>query len=82
LILNKFPIFNEVFIYKLSLEGKRVALRSIPYISMDHPSIGLLCTEAIKDLLKVYSRYILPQVYERVYIFLAKYRLLSNGAIT
>ena len=55
---------------KYLLEEKRIAPRSIMYISMDHPSIGLLCTEAVKDLIEVYSRYILPQGYEKVYIFL------------
>ncbi len=55
---------------KQLLEVKKVAPRSILYISMDHASIGLLCTEAVKDLLEVYSRYILPPESKKAYIFL------------
>ncbi len=60
------------------IEVKGVSPRSVMYVSMDHPSIDILCKEPVKDLIEVYSKYIRASDSEKVYIFLDEIQTVEN----
>ncbi|MEA1984350.1 MAG: ATP-binding protein [Euryarchaeota archaeon] len=60
------------------IENEKVAPRNIMYVSMDHTSINMLCQEPVKDVIDVYSKYIMPSESDKAYIFLDEINTIDN----
>lgn len=65
-------------VVKHLIENEHVLPHSIMYVSMDHTSIDMLCSEPVKDVIDVYSTYVKPYGSEKAYIFLDEIQTIAN----
>ncbi len=65
-------------IIQFLLDEARAPAHNILYISMDHTSISTLSEEPIKDVLDIFTKYVLPPESDKAYIFLDEVQVVSN----
>lgn len=60
------------------IEDVKTSPYNIMYISMDHTSIDLLCSEPVNDVIDIYLKYIRPTNTGKVYILLDEIHTINN----
>lgn len=65
-------------VVKHLIENEHVSPHNIMYVSMDHTSIDMICSEPVKDIIDVYSKFVKPSGSEKAYIFLDEIQTIAN----